>query len=367
MKVAVITRHAISNYGSLLQTMATQKAIENLGHSCEIIDYVREDESCEKQELTLLKQKPNWYNNFIKRILYLALRQPGSIISGKKFEKNRRKYLKLSKRFVSLEQLINDKPEADVYLTGSDQVWGPVSNGTYDSAYCLAFTEEEDKRVSYAASFGRMKMTHQIEMYLKKWISRYSKVAVREESAVEMLKELGILSEQVLDPTLLLSSDEWESYVAPAPKGQYILVYQLHNDKTLGEYASKVASVNKLPLIRVSASLHQFIRNGKFVYLPKIECFLSYIKNAACIITDSFHGTAFAINFNTPFVEVLPKNGTSTRNMSILQLTGLEHRILKNVDDVELANESVDFSYANAVIKEQRNASLSILRKYIEE
>lgn len=367
MKVAVITRHAISNYGSLLQTMATQKVIENLGHSCEIIDYVREDESCEKQELTLLKQKPNWYKNFIKRILYLALRQPESIIAGRKFERAQKEYLKLSKRYVSLEQLSDDKPKADVYLTGSDQVWGPVSNGTYDSAYCLSFTDQDDKRVAYASSFGRMKMTNQIEMYFKKWISRYSRVAVREDSAVAMLKGLGIDSEQVLDPTLLLSSEEWGSYVAPAPKGKYVLVYQLHNDKELSEYAKKVASKKNVPLIRVSASMHQFIRGGKFVCLPKLENFLSYIKNAECMITDSFHGTAFAINFNTPFVEVLPQNGTSTRNVSILQLTGLEHRILKDVNNVELANEVVDFSYANVVIKEKRDESLSILRKYIEE
>ena len=72
MKVAVITRHAITNYGSLLQAFATQYVIEELGHICKIIDYVRDDESYLHHEITLLKQKPNWNNNLIKKILYLA-------------------------------------------------------------------------------------------------------------------------------------------------------------------------------------------------------------------------------------------------------------------------------------------------------
>ena len=116
MKVVVITRHAISNYGSLLQAMATQQVIESLGHSCEIIDYIREDESYLNHELTLLKRKPNWYNNPIKRMIYLALRQPESVKAGRKFEKQQAKYLKLTKRYTSPEELKKGKPIADVQI-----------------------------------------------------------------------------------------------------------------------------------------------------------------------------------------------------------------------------------------------------------
>ena len=70
MKVSVITRHAIANYGSLLQAFATQKVLESLGHECEIVDYIREDESYKQHEKTLLKQKKEWNNNPItKKIL----------------------------------------------------------------------------------------------------------------------------------------------------------------------------------------------------------------------------------------------------------------------------------------------------------
>ncbi|MBQ6787621.1 MAG: polysaccharide pyruvyl transferase family protein [Lachnospiraceae bacterium] len=366
MNIAVITRHAITNYGSLLQAFATQKVIEDLGHNCEIIDYVRDDESYFKHEVTLLKRKSDWYNNVFKRIIYLALRQPESILAGRKFAKEQKKYLKLTKRYTSEQQLKENKPKADAYITGSDQVWGPVADGTYDSVYCLSFTNDADRRLAYAASFGRTEMTQELEAYYYNWLKKYESVAVREDSAVELLSKMDIYAKQVLDPTLLLDSKFWDKYLMPIKHEKYVLVYQLHNDKKLGEYAKKVAEIKGLPLIRISASLHQISRSGKFVWCPKIGEFLSYIKNAECMITDSFHGTAFAINFNTPFVEVLPNNNTGTRNMSILKLTGLSGRILKNDEDVYLASEKVDFTYANKVIEKRREESKAVLARMIQ-
>lgn len=366
MKVAVITRHAVANYGSLLQAMATQEIVKRIGHDCEIIDYIRDDESYKKREVTLLKRKPNWYNNPVKRFLYLALRQPESILAGKKFEKDQDRYLIRTKRYTAPEQLEEDKPKADVYLTGSDQVWGPVEDGTYDSSYCLSFTDENDKRIAYAASFGHTEMTDELLRYYSRWLSRYDHIAVREDSAVSMLEDMNIKAQQVLDPTLLLEAKDWDEFTAKQPKKKYILVYQLHNDKKLGEYAEKVSKAKGLPLVRISATFHQISRPGKFVYAPDIGKFLSYIKNAECMITDSFHGTAFAINFNTPFVEVLPNNNTGSRNMSILKLTGLSNRILINDNDVELANEPIDFSHANYVLSQKRTESIQILKDMIE-
>ena len=367
MKAAVITRHGISNYGSLLQAMATQQVIEDLGHTCEIIDYIRNDESYMQHEKTLLKRKPEWNDNPVKRMMYLAVRQPAGIAAGKYFEKAQKKYLHLSKRYTTWEQLDRDRPKADVYITGSDQVWGPVENGSYDSSYCLSFTEESDRRIAYAASFGHTDMTPELENYYKKWLSRYESIAVREDSAVEILKNMGIQAVQVLDPTLLLDASYWSRYTQPIRAGKYLLIYQLHNDRRLDEYAEKAAASTKLPLIRISASLHQISRKGKFVWLPETGQFLSYIKNAECLITDSFHGTAFAINFHTPFVEVLPDNNTGTRNMSILKMTGLTDRILTNVNDTALAERKIDYTEADRILADKRKESLGILRSMIEK
>lgn len=367
MKVAVITRHAITNYGSLLQTMATQQVIEDLGHACEIIDYIRDDESYLQYEKTLLKRKKEWNSSPIKKLLYLVLRQPESIWAGKEFAKEQAEYLKLSRRYTNAKQLLDDKPIADVYMTGSDQVWGPIANGSYDSTYCLAFTGESDKKIAYAASFGHTEVTTELIDYYTKWLDRYQYIAVREDSAVEILKQMELKSSQVLDPTLLLNAEYWQKYTRPIKDKKYILIYQLHNDKKLGEYAQKVAKAKKLPLIRVSASFHQISREGKLVWLPKLGEFLSYIKDAECMITDSFHGTAFAIIFNTPFVEVLPNNNTGTRNLSILKLTGLSDRILEDGEDVALASKPIDFTVVNQILAKKRKESLIMLKQMIEE
>ena len=366
MKVAVITRHAITNYGSLLQAFATQQIVESMGHSCEIIDYVRVDESYMQHEKTLLARKHEWNRNPIKKMLYLALRLPESIAAGRKFEKEQGKYLHLTKRYSSQEQLVHDKPIADVYMTGSDQVWGPVANGDFDSSYCLSFTDYADKKISYAASFGRTEMTADAKAYFRKWLSRYNCICVRESSAVRIIEEMGLKASQVIDPTLLLDASFWAGIASPIKKQDYVLVYQLHNDKRVGEYAKKVAETMGLPLIRISTSFHQITREGKFIWCPTIGEFLGYIQNARCMITDSFHGTAFAINFNTQFVEILPNNKTGTRNISILQLTGLADRILKDCEDVALAHKKIDFSQVNQIITNEREKSISVLQQMLE-
>lgn len=366
MKVAVITRHAVSNYGSLLQTIATQSVLEDLGHSCEIIDYIRHDEENGAQEKSLLNRKENWNKNVLVRSIYLMLRQPESIYAAKAFEKARRKYLHMTRRFHTVQELEAQAPDADVYMTGSDQVWGPVANGEYDSAYFLSFTKDSQKRISYAASFGRTEMNEELQAFFQKWLSIYTHVAVREDSAVELMKRMEIPAQQVLDPTLLLTCRQWEQYAEPIPPGKYVLVYQLHNNPVLSRYAVRAAKELGLPLVRVSVSLHQISRGGKMVWCPSVGQFLSYVKNAACMITDSFHGTAFALNFNTPFVEALPNNNTGTRNMSILKLTGLSHRILQDENDTALASQPMNFTEANAILAEKRQESLEILKQMIE-
>lgn len=143
------------------------------------------------------------------------------------------------------------------------------------------------------------------------------------------------------------------------------MIYQIHNDHKLNQYAKKFASKTKLKLIRVSPILHQIKRGGKFVYLPDISEFLSLIKNAKYLITDSFHGTAFAINFNTQFIEILPNTGTSSRNQSILKLTELEDRVLTDLEDFSYIDSQIDFSKVNKIIQKNREESIEYLKKFI--
>lgn len=365
MQISIVTRHAIPNYGSFLQAYASQMIVEGLGYQCDIINYIPNNETPQNWEKTILKHK-SYNRNFFLKLFYLLIRQPISLLAGKHFEKMQKQYLHLTKRYSSLAELEQDKPCSDIYMTGSDQTWGPVIDGSYDSAYCLSFTGDKDRRVAFAASFGRTKFTPEIEAYYKKYLSRYEAISVREDSAVQLLNAWGIEAKQVLDPTLVVERAVWERLAKPIklqPK-KYILVYQIGHNRKMDEYAKKAAKRAKLPLVRVSAYLHQITRGGRFVYCPDVGEFLSYIKNAACLITDSFHGTAFALNFNTPFVEILPGE-TSTRNMSILRLTGLTDRVLQNDSDFDLAMRPIDFTYANRVLAEKRGESLSVLKEML--
>ena len=365
MKAVVITRHGINNYGSLLQTMATQAAIESLGHTCEIIDYVRPDEEYRTIEKTMLAQKPAWNRHPLKRAIYLLIRQPAGVLSGRRFARLTRRYLHLTRRYATEAELKADKPAADRYITGSDQVWGPVGRGVRDACYCLSFTDEEDRRFSYAASFGHAAFTPETEAFFRKWLTRYDRILVREDSAAAAIRSWGLEAEQVIDPTLLMPGSYWETYMTAAPKKRYLLIYQIHNDPALARYAKRLAKQKGLSLIRVSPSLHQRFRGGKFVWCPDVGAFLSLIRHAACLVTDSFHGTAFAVNLNTPFIEVLPNNDTGTRNESLLRLTGLTDRILTDPEDLGLIDRPIDFERVNRILDSERKRSLSLLNEML--
>lgn len=154
MQIKVITRHTPNNYGSLLQSIATLRVIESLGHQCEIIDYWKRDEVGLQGILTSLQGKSLWKNSLFKRMAYVALRYPGEKIAALRFDKMRRRYLKLTPRCYSMEEL--ESLQADVFMTGSDQVWGPLLDGGYDEAYFLSFVKEGYVRYRMQAALAAL-------------------------------------------------------------------------------------------------------------------------------------------------------------------------------------------------------------------
>lgn len=369
MKISIITRHAPSNYGSLLQAIATQKIILSLGHKVSIINYIRKDEYGFKGVTTLLKYKKDWGNNIFKKLIYILLRYPSDKYAEIKFAKMRKKYLNLTPRYSSHKELQTAPfiKKTDVFLTGSDQVWGAVADGKPDSAYFLSFAPNNSYKVSYAGSFGKTEFNKDTLNLYKALLKDYSYITIREDSAVDILKQLDLnCFGQVVDPTLLITAEEWSQFIVkPTPQKPYVLVYQIHNNPILDKYAIDFANRANLPLYRISPSLHQIKRGGKLIYLPEIGDFISYIKNATYIITDSFHGTAFSINFNKNFIEILPNTKTGTRNLSILRQTKLEKRIITDYNDFSLMNQPIDYSEINGIIERERMKSINILQDII--
>ena len=117
----------------------------------------------------------------------------------------------------------------------------------------------------------------------------------------------------------------------------------------------------------MSPTFHQIRRGGKFIYLPDLPDFLSYIKNSTDFITDSFHGTAFALNFNRQFIEILPNNKTGNRNQSILQLTRLQDRIVTDYADCSISERMIDYERVNDILRKERIRSLGILKQLLRQ
>ena len=364
MNIKIITRHSPSNYGSLLQSIAAVKIMERLGHECEIIDYKRDDERGLKFILTSLRGKASWNGGIAKKIAYVLARYPEEKLAEMKFDTMRSRYLKLTHPCHDINDL--EKLTADVFVTGSDQVWGPTLNGHYDEAYFLSFVKDKPK-VAWAASFGRTDFTDETVSEYKRFLSCYDAIAVREDIAVKTLYEWGInCAGQVLDPTLMLTGEEWAKFIKRRRiEGDYALVYQIHNNPEMDVYAERLARHYGLPLYRVSPTLHQMRRGGKFVFLPQLSDFLSCLRFCKILITDSFHGTAFAINFNRQFVEVLPNNSTGSRNQSILRLTGLQGRIALNHDDFSFLDDKIDYKHVNEILHDERIKSMEIIKEIL--
>ena len=369
MKVDIITRHSVPNYGSLLQSYATQEAIKKIGHESEIINYTRYEERYENLANTLVKGK-KWDKNIILRTIYKFIQTPNYAKMYKKFKQYKKNFLSETQmEYGSIEELKRNVPEADVYCSGSDQIWGAIGTANYDESYFLEFVQEK-KCIAYASSFGKTELNVDLKNNLNRLLKKYEHILVREQSAKDILINNNIKNvEQVLDPTLLLSNEEWEELAKRSNvkiNERYILVYQLHDNKEFDKYAKKFAKTKKMKLLRISPSLYHIIRSGKLIYLPDQYEFLNYFLNAEYILTDSFHATVFSIIFNKKFIDIMPKNKTGTRIESVLNLFKIKNRILKNYNDYKLIDEKIDYDNVNQILENERKKSINMLREAIE-
>lgn len=368
MDIKVITRHGPTNYGSVLQCIATLRTLRKLGHKGTIIDYQCSNERVPKRTLQEVNQKAGYNNNILKKILYLFCRWPEELIAQLSFDNMRKKHLCMTKRYSSVDELYTIK--ADVFMTGSDQVWRAVSNGKLDPAYFLTFAENTPK-IAYSASFGRTEFSKEQEQCFKEWLSTYRALGIREDSGVELVKRLGIdnsvrVVDQVIDPTLLLSDEEWGAFGKNNIKGDYVLIYQVHNDNAVDNYAKSFALKVGMPVYKICPLLHKIKKGEKLIYLPDIEHFVGLIKGCRYLITDSFHGTCFALLFNKQFADILPIKGTATRNQSLLKLVGLENHIVNNYDDLSVPQQDINYSEVDSILQKERTRCIGLLKNMIE-
>jgi hypothetical protein len=365
LKISVITLHNIKNYGSALQAYATQKKLEQIGVQVELVDYWRKD----VLDKNLLKEciiSSDWNKNFFSRLIYKLIKYPSVHKRIQIFNDFLKLYINLTPvKYISSDELVKNPPIADIYCTGSDQVWNSYWNRGIEEPYFLNYIPKGKKCFAYAASFGKERLTQKEQNIIKPLLQKYSAISMREASGVRILKEMGLSSVQILDPTLVLESSEWKKLMAGRTiRRRYLLIYQLNKNYEFDHYAQQLARNTGLKLIRLSYDYHHILKTGHLVCCPTVEKWLSLFYYADYILTDSFHGTAFSINFNKQFSVFYPPKFCG-RLKSILELTGLENRVVTDINNFSQYNKKIDYKPVNKILAYERQKADSFLRSVL--
>lgn len=360
MKILSITIHHVVNFGSVLQAYATQKLFELKNVDFITLDYrpIRLSRSYRFKEIFFLGKRP-----FYKRLSeYLTM----EILNRRVFDKFLKKNIKLTEPFYEY-----DKGRvhfyADIYMTGSDQVWNSVHNKIVDTTFYWDFVK--GKKVSFASSFGRVKLPNDEINIINGYLSCYSFLSAREDTGVNILKSLQCDKhvEQIIDPTLLLSGDEWRAIAKYKKKelySKYVLIYPMSDvDPLLIKLARLVADKNNAEVWLLSPGLKTYKSCDRTLKLQSPERFLALMDKAVCIITNSFHGTAFAINFNRPFISVAPKR-FSTRIESILKLFKLDKQLYSETMDLSKVL-SINYTSVNNILLQERKKADCFINEII--
>ena len=370
-KVGVITYHGAYNYGSALQALATQDVIESLGYQVDILNYRMKSQ---RQYYSMYRITNGW-----KKLLSDAAQLPvhkKRMQRQEKFETFFEKYLNLTTEFSRPREMEQLKDDYRIVVSGSDQIWNKHSNEleNVDWSFMLPYflAGMNCVKVSYASSISNM--TDEDLERIKPLLEDFSQIAMREESSAKRISDLlekEITS--VIDPTFMHCKEEWIEKFDLKRKRQepYILLYSLggrKNSKALVEDAVKFAKAKKQKLQVVTPfayySSSDIVENHS-EYGP-VE-FLNSIYNAAAIITDSFHGTALASNFNKNFFSICAKGGSEFRKTELLKSIGLETQIVSDIADIyEIYEKVPDYRKANERMDAQREKSLKYLKDALQ-
>lgn len=363
-KIDIITLNNVVNYGSVLQTYALQEKIKELGYDAEVIDYFPERLTMHGM-LKRIKNKGPKFKNPIICFLARLIMFPSYVVRFKMFRKFNKKYINLTNRKYKCDSDFIKYPLfCDAFCTGSDQVWNSGWNEGITKPFYLDFTDKY--KFAYAASFGKKSIEPEEEKLIKPMLSKYYKISCREYSGVEILNKMGLDAVEVLDPTLLLNSTEWSKLASKKYEGKkYILMYNLNRNMKLWNIAKEISKRNNLQLIYISYNFAEFIRYGKIACNKKVEDFLSLIKNASLVLTDSFHATAFSLNFNKNFYIVYPEK-FSGRLQNVLEKTGLLNRVIETADSADM-NKNIDYAEINLIFENERIKSMEYLKTCLQE
>lgn len=340
-EILIITRHAVVNHGSILQSIATLYFFEKLGYHSKIIDYQRTDENYPNIIDTQLQNNSTWNKNFFTRTIYKIIKSFSLKKSLKVFRKYQNKYLNLTDKISSNDDFRKIDYSDKILCAGSDQLWGPTMCGELDENYFLGFSDIKNK-FSFSSSIGRDIV---LDDNLKKLLEDFAFVTVRERTAEHYLRNIGIDNvKTILDPTLMIEPKFWYDKANEIDiNDEYILVYKLHNSKEFEEYIKVMSKKKNLKIRRIVNSYDDYLLTGKLEFLVDPYRFLSLIKNAKYVLTDSFHCVQFSVIFQKKFKVYLPSI-TGSRINDFLNRFGLEDRKISDLTNYDSIDNEITYN-----------------------
>lgn len=360
MKVGILTFYCAHNYGAVLQCYATQEFLCSKGHDVEIINY--RPEYLLKPYLLfdikrVLRRNPIL---FLKLIIVELLMFCNRYKRFRGFERFITKRLNIGK-VLTKDTLPSD---CDAYVIGSDQVWNPKITHGFDPVYFAHFPfPKGDKRyISYAASMEAKSLSDEQVEFFKNNLDSFDSLSVREDALQQLLQPLtGKPISLVLDPVLMAPPQIWDSFSSDKNSVEkYVVVYQVRNHPDTLRIAHHIAAQIGAK-VKVLMAWVEFRPVEGTDQTATPEAFVDIIRNAACVVTTSFHGTAFSVVFNRPFYTVQLNDGSDTRSQSLLVSLGLTDRIV----DVSASPNftTIDYSLTNHKLEKLRQNSQEYLLK----
>lgn len=333
--VGILTLQNSNNFGAMYQVYALSKYLEDRGCNVFVLNYeMTRDKACLIDYIKhpvaflqkiIIKRKMIFKRFFLEKSSNAAMSRNEKYVDI--FDEFRNNNLKITSECYNFNRLLDEPPEADVYICGSDQVWAADFLFT-SSAFLLGFVPENRKKISYAASFGKDKLEPYLKKIFKINATKLTAVSVREKSAVDIVKSIAnIDAVHVVDPTLLLNKEDYDEIVdySLVPNVPYILVYKLDQDASLSDWSekfiNKISSSKQLAILSVSTNLSRPFDKGWKELYPTPGQLLGLMEKSSINITNSFHGTVFSIIFRKKFLTFsrdVYRNKQNTRMMELL-------------------------------------------------
>jgi hypothetical protein len=360
MKIGILTLPLHTNYGGILQAYALQAVLKNMEHEVVLI---KENEIF---KLPLWKAPISYAKRFLFKYI---LKRKGAIDIFyeqyfKKITQNTRPFIDEYIQELDIEDVKKDKESFDAIVVGSDQIWRPKYYYKNITKAYLSFAKSWNiKRIAYAASFGtdKWEYTEAQTQQCRNLVEKFDAVSVREKSGIDLCqRHFGINAVQVLDPTMLLDVQHYISLIERAniekSKGE-LFVYVLDKSKETHDIEQEICSMFGYKPFYSSTDSSKASLENKIASRP--EVWLRSFYDAEFILTDSFHACVFSILFNKPFVVYGNKNRGLSRFDSLLQLFGLEQRLIsqETVHLQQTLNTPIDWTTVNAILREQRDVA----------